>query len=137
MNIQLVSKARHSMTLRTGTARKGHGTFQEALRFLHSWGIEPSITTAREMAAFSFCIPKAWDRERKQAFVETMNQHCKRNHSCTGCGSDEETAFHPCPCGSEIFLCRECGTEPVEDCLQCLAIENWTLELPHCEPRPD
>ena len=65
------------MKLYTCCPQRECGGFQEALSFLHRWGIEPEIGVDDDGHYFGFEVPSEWVKRRRRAFKGALARQTK------------------------------------------------------------
>jgi hypothetical protein len=104
---------------------EGYPNGRGALRFLHSWGIEPASREDEHGPYLAFRIPRSWPRKKRLRFKEKLRQRIRRRVllACCCCGSTDAIDLVECDgCGNRVATCGECQRE------------GCVLACPICEP---
>ncbi len=96
----------------------GRTVFQEALPFLHSFGIEPEMVDDGGHNFLQFSLPKHWSLGRRREFNESLAEKTSSAaQPCESCGNVQYSRAHldTCKgCGKQFVVCEECLLEDVE-----------------------
>jgi hypothetical protein len=105
--------------------------YQDALRFLRSWGIRPTPGQDEKRYFLAFDFPKSWPRNKRRRFQAALRKQAAptpssspepdpAESSCAFCESTPATCLTDCPCGHWLPACTGClAAGRVSPCTGC------------------